>query len=128
MKNTVILGIVVALIIGFSGGFAVARGRYLPILEGQSASTIAKDGEIKALKEKIVSAPVVKKEVSYGLENGKLMVNDNGKLSATTEATLVNKTKIAADGTVTRGDGTKIKLVNGEWYSASTSTSATTKQ
>lgn len=128
MKNTVILGIVVALIIGFSGGFAVARSRYRPIMEEQSSAIIAKDNELKALKEKTASEAAVKKEVLYGLENGKMMVQENGKVSAAADIiALPNKTKIAKDGTVTREDGSKIKLLDGEWYAVSTTSSATTK-
>lgn len=126
IRNTVILGIVVALIIGFAGGFAVARAKYKPLLEKQSGDIITRDNELKILREAASKQTTESKnDVLYGIQNGKLVVNDNGNITfAVTDVSLSNKTKVGKDGTVTRSDGSKFKLESGEWYSVNTSTSS----
>lgn len=117
MRNTVILGIVVALIIGFAGGFAVGRAKYKPLLEKQSQDIITRDNMIKTMKEETSRNMMKQKqEVSYGVQNGKLVSNANGAMVPVSEDIIFpNKTKIGKDGTVTRLDGTKFKLGSGEW-------------
>ena len=126
MRNTVILGIVVALIIGFAGGFAVGRAKYKPLLEKQSQDIISRDNMLRMMKDETSKNMMKQKqEVSYGVENGKLVSNTDGKMSEiSTDVTFPSKTKIGKDGTVTRADGTKFKLGSGEWLIVSSTESA----
>ena len=126
IRNTVILGIVVALIIGFAGGFAVGRAKYKPLLEKQSEDIIARDNQLKMMKDTASQQMMEqKKEVTYGIDNGQLVSNENGKMTAVSaDISFPNKTKIGKDGTVTRADGTKFKLSSGEWFAVTSTESA----
>ncbi|KAA9332984.1 hypothetical protein F0P96_08340 [Hymenobacter busanensis] len=52
--------------------------------------------------------------------DGKVMLTENGHTNQLAEPrTLTNGTKIAADGTVTKADGSTVTLVNGDYMSLS---------
>lgn len=120
MRNTVVALTLVFLIVGFAGGFTAARLRYKPLMNANSAAIIAKDTEIKNLKEKQVQVMQKVAEESgttFELVNSQLIMETSGSTSAVTkEITLPNGTKIMSNGTITKKDGSKIKLSEGEAF------------
>lgn len=120
MRNTVVAVIVLALIGGFLMGFAMARQRYVPLLQKNSDLIIAKDKELTSLKAKDVqmkALPVKDPSITYFLQAGKLMVDDGASISAVAkEASLSGGIRIMTNGTVVRPNGTRFTLSPGEFF------------
>ncbi len=120
MRNTIVATIVLALIAGFAGGFAVARQRYVPLLEQNSKLIISKDSELKTLKEQDAQIEDVQSNdafTTYFLEDGKLMVDDGASISAVTkEASISGGTRIMVNGTIVKQNGNRIILSPGEFF------------
>ncbi len=120
MRNTVVAIIVIALIGGFLGGFAVARERYNPLLQANSRLIIAKDAELTSLRAKNTQAQELQDENSstmYFVQAGKLMMDDGASISAVSkEASLSGGVKIMVNGTVVKPNGNRIVLSENEFF------------
>ncbi len=120
MRNTVVAVIILALIGGFLMGFAMARQRYVPLLQKNSDLIIAKDKEITSLKTQGMEAQEVQmqdSEVTYYIQSGKLMMDDGASVSAVTkEASLSGGIKIMTNGTIVKPNGTRFILSEGEFF------------
>lgn len=117
MRNTFIAISVVVLIVGFIIGFTIARGRYHPLLQANSATIISKDKTIKTLQQENTTLVTKKQPIMYEMKNGGVIINDNGKMtSVTKDITTSTGAKISKDGTITAKNGAKIKLIEGQFF------------
>lgn len=120
MRNTIVALSLVAVIIGFAGGFTVARLRYKPLLNANSEAIIAKDAQIKDLKEMVSQESQKVAEVAgttFEMINNQMVVETAGSTSAVTKDVLLpDGTTVMSNGTVMKKDGSKIKLTEGEAF------------
>lgn len=120
MRNTIVAIALVALILGFIGGFTVARQRYKPLLQANSDAIIQKDAEINKLNAQameVEKAKTADTSTTYMIKEGKMMVEKEGLTDAVSkDVTLADGTKVMVNGTVMKKDGTKIKLSEGESF------------
>ncbi|MBP7832526.1 MAG: hypothetical protein KA035_02025 [Candidatus Levybacteria bacterium] len=120
MRNTVVAIIILALIGGFLMGFAIARQRYVPLLQANSALIIARDNELTSLRAKDTQMQEVlptDTQTLYFLEAGQLMMDDGASISAVSkEASLSGGIRITTTGTVIKPNGTRFILSPGEFF------------
>ncbi len=113
-KKMIMGPVVIALVIGLVGGWTIASNQYNAKLAQANSMLMKKSDEVKMMKDK-EEKDMMMKSTGYVMKDGKMMIEEGGKMSAMTEdATLSNGDKVMTDGTIVKKDGTKTQLKEGQ--------------
>lgn len=105
-NNTLMWAVVIALAIGFLGGYFIARTKYkaqISIISSMVAEKAAEVDTLKASNNRII------------MVNGEMMVEKDGDITKMDkDLELSNGTKVSIDGTVEKKDGTNTMMRDGD--------------